>query len=260
MKCGKRKRMGTLAAIFILSFTIGSNSSGETAKLSPPPGPVPVHAPPLPPAPVGLIERGPAAGNRVAITFDACQTADKPASFDAKIWRVLVEKKVKATIFLGGRWMESHPEETKMIGKNPLLEIGNHSYVHPDFKKLSADRMREELQKTQDIQWRLMGKQGVVFRFPFGTYDDRGLKVVAAMGLRPIQWSVVSGDPDPKVQAGPMIREVLAQTRPGSIIIFHINGRGWHTAEALPAIVDGLRKKGLELVTVSELMGFAPPP
>ena len=51
-----------------------------------------------------------------------------------------------------------------------------------------------------------------------------------------------------------MITRVISQTRNGSIIIMHINGRGWHTAEALPTIIAKLREQGYELVTVSQLL------
>ena len=215
----------------------------------------PAPAPALPPVRPGLIESGPSSIPKVAITFDACDRGHG-SRFDQQVWAVLMEKKVKATIFLGGKWMENHPAETRMIGKSELIEIGNHSYNHPDFRKLTDERVREQLRKTQALEWQLMGKQGRLFRFPYGSYDERSLKIAAELGLYAIQWSVVSGDPSPSVRARAMVREVLRQAKNGSIIIFHINGRGWHTAEALPAIIDGLRAKGLEPVTVSELLGL----
>jgi peptidoglycan/xylan/chitin deacetylase (PgdA/CDA1 family) len=212
-------------------------------------------APGLPPVPAKLIFHGDRARPRTAITFDACETR-KTTGFDRDIWSVLMEKRAKATIFLGGKWMESHPEETKMIGASDLVEIGNHSYIHPNFRKLSRKQMEEEIKRTQDIQWKLLGRQGRVFRFPYGKYNENSIKAVAEMGLYPIQWDVASGDPDQKIDAEWMKEIVFSKTQNGSIIIFHINGRGWNTAEALPDIIDELREKGFELVTVSELMGF----
>lgn len=47
---------------------------------------------------------------------------------------------------------------------------------------------------------------------------------------------------------------VLSQTQDGSIVIMHVNGRGWHTAEALPAIITGLRERSFRLVTITELL------
>jgi hypothetical protein len=51
-----------------------------------------------------------------------------------------------------------------------------------------------------------------------------------------------------------MIRAVVGHARSGSIIVFHINGRGWKTHEALPAILSGLRERGFRFVPLSELM------
>ena len=65
---------------------------------------------------------------------------------------------------------------------------------------------------------------------------------------------MVSGDPSAKATTDGMIHVVLGQARPGSIIIFHINGRGWKTHEALPAILTGLRERGFRFVPLSELM------
>ena len=54
------------------------------------------------------------------------------------------------------------------------------------------------------------------------------------MGLLPIQWDVSSGDPASAVSAATIAHNVLDSVRPGSIVLFHANGRGWHTEAALP--------------------------
>jgi peptidoglycan/xylan/chitin deacetylase (PgdA/CDA1 family) len=51
-----------------------------------------------------------------------------------------------------------------------------------------------------------------------------------------------------------MVHAVVSKARPGSIIIFHINGRGWKTAEALPTILRHLRERGFRFVRLSGLM------
>lgn len=235
---------------------VDSVSSGSTMDAGPGGnGP----APALPPRPVGLVLNGDRSLAKVAVTFDACESRS-PTRFDQAIWDVVQDKKIKITVFLGGKWMESHPEETAMLARSPLVEIGNHSYGHPDFRKISSDQAREEIKRTQDIQWKLTGTQGVVFRFPYGRYDQRSLEIVAESGLYAIQWDTVSGDPDKRVDAGMMTDMVLDEVKNGSIIIFHINGRGWHTAEALPKICDELRARGFEFVTVSELMEYETAP
>ncbi len=214
-----------------------------------------VHrAPPLPPVRPQLVTQGSASGGkRITLTFDACQTA-KPAGFDARIAQILRRTHTPATLCLGGRWMETHPEITRSLGRDPLFELGNHSYIHPHMTKVSPARMRTEMQRTQDIMYGLTGHQGVLFRPPYGEYNALVEQTAARLGLRTLTWSLVTGDPDPHVTAPRIVRAVLARARPGAIVIMHINGRGWHTAQALPVLIPALRARGYRFVTVSQLL------
>jgi peptidoglycan/xylan/chitin deacetylase (PgdA/CDA1 family) len=85
-------------------------------------------------------------------------------------------------------------------------------------------------------------------------YTPQATQEVYRLGLTPIQWDVVSADPAPLMSAKALTRRVLATAQGGSIVIMHVNGRGWHTAEALPGIIAGHRERGLRLVTVSQLL------
>lgn len=222
-----------------------------------PPTPIPsrtrTFSPSNTPSPL-LITHGPRTRPEVALTFDACQSSTRPAGFDAAIVRVLTETHTPATMFLSGLWVQSHPTETQLLASVPYFELGNHSWSHPDFAVISLAQMAGEITRTQAIIRRVAGRESTLFRFPFGTYRDEALPLIASHGLRTIQWDVVSGDPDPNVSATAMTREVLRQTQNGSIVIMHVNSRGWHTAEALPAIIAGLRERGFALVTVSRLL------
>jgi peptidoglycan/xylan/chitin deacetylase (PgdA/CDA1 family) len=189
----------------------------------------------------------------VALTFDACQTR-KATGYDAEIVRILQETHTPATFFLGGRWMETHAEATRQLAQEPLFELGNHSYLHPHLRRLTEEQIRAELTKTQAILLRLTGRQGRLFRAPYGEYDERVLRIAAEEGLVTVQWEVVSGDPDRGATADRLIRAVVPRCQNGSIIIMHVNGRGWHTAEALPEIIRRLHKAGFQFVTVSDLL------
>lgn len=214
---------------------------------------------PLAPEERDLIMNGPQDKLYVALTFDAGQSPDYPAGYDKGIERVLIETQTPATIFLGGDWMQEnqlHKDKTKELYYNPLFELGNHGFAHLDFASITVAEMHPEIDETQRIMWELTGFQPTLFRFPYGTYTEEALEVVQDHGLRAIQWDVVSGDPDPNITAEAMIPWVLQQVQPGSIIIMHMNGRGWHTAEALPTIIETLKGDGYEFVTVSELLGL----
>jgi len=145
------------------------------------------------------------------------------------------------------------------LSADPLIEFGNHSYDHPHMSRLGNHDMELEVDETEAVLGRY-GKRGVAFRPPFGDFNARMLDVVRDRGLPVVSWDVVSGDPAAATTTEGMIREVERRTRSGSIVIFHINGRGHKTAEALPRILRELRERGFSFVHLSELLGGAPVP
>lgn len=202
-----------------------------------------------------LISHGARNRSQVALTFDVCQTPGRPAGFDRGLLEILRREKVPATFFIGGDWLRTHPAEGRELAEVDYFELANHSWGHPDLRRLDAATIAGEIERTETALVEVSGRASRrLFRLPFGYYDDAVLRAAAATGVRVIQWDVVSGDPDPKVGAAAMSKAVLAQVRNGSILIFHANGRGHNTAAALPAILDGLRARGLEPVTVSRLL------
>lgn len=211
---------------------------------------------PIPIAKRGLITHGPRSGKNVALTFDLCQSQGATSGFDPEIVRILSDSETPATFFPGGLWMRDHRDETRALAGNPLFELGNHSWSHPDFSRIPPERMAEEIRETQRTMWELLGYQTRLFRFPYGRYSEKALDVIGQNGLYPIQWDVVSGDPDPRIHADRMAHWVLSRMKPGSIVIMHANGRGRHTAKALLPIIHGLRGKGYAPATVSRLLGL----
>lgn len=156
--------------------------------------------------------------------------------------------------------MRTHPEETKTLASNPTFELGNHSWSHPNFETLSAEEMSREIEMTEDVLVQLTGRHSHLFRLPGGTYNDLSLQVIAEHGLYTIQWDSVSGDPDPAFDSATILAEIQRTARKGSIVIMHANRRGWHTAEALPSVIEYLQNMGWTLVTVSQLIGLEPKP
>ncbi len=212
------------------------------------------QAPKLPSVPAVVIAHGSREIKSVALTFDACATR-KPSHYDERVTNVLVDTKTPATIFLGGKWMEEEPEHTKYLASLPQFELGNHSFLHPHMTKVSKERMQEELRWTQEVMYTLTGRQATLFRPPYGEYDSTVVKVAAEMGLRTIEYDLPSGDPDIHATKEKLIEYVASQAKNGSLIVMHINQHGWHTAEALPDIIAGLRNRGFRLVAVVELIG-----
>ncbi len=200
-----------------------------------------------------IVEHGPRNGGKVALTFDACPTG-KPDEYDEQVAEVLLREKVPATIFMSGRWVEKNPEKAKFLAAQQQFEIAAHSYYHPHMMEKPDDRDMREFKATQAVIRKVTGKTPRYFRPPYGEVDERVAKLAAQAGLVTIQYDIPSGDPDPGLSPQRIARTVLRDAKGGSIIVFHMNRNGLHTAEALPEIIEGLRKKGFKLVTVGELL------
>ena len=200
-----------------------------------------------------IIEHGPRASRSIALTFDACPTtlADE---YDKDVIETLLREKVPATLFLSGRWVEKNPAAAKFLADQPQFEIAAHSYYHPHLLEKTDDRILREMKRTQAIIKRTTGRTPRYFRPPFGEVDERVAKLALTAGLTTIQYDIASGDPDPGLSPRRIVRTVLKDAKGGSIIVFHMNRNGVHTAEFLPEIIDGLRKMGFTLVTVGELL------
>jgi peptidoglycan/xylan/chitin deacetylase (PgdA/CDA1 family) len=189
----------------------------------------------------------------IALSFDACPTGSKN-QFSRAIADILLETKTPATIFLSGSWVKHDTAATRLLASDSLIELGNHSYTHPHLLQMSIEKMRQELERTQEIINSLTGQRPFLFRAPYGEVNDTLVNVARELGLATVQFDVESGDPDTAFTSEKLIKWVTEKSRNGSIVIMHINNRGWHTAQALPAIIQFLRDKGYELVKVSALM------
>ncbi len=216
----------------------------------------------------------------VALTFDLCEQPSEIAGYQGGIVDFLRKNRIRATFFAGGKWMLSHRERTQQLMTDPLFETANHSWEHRNLRNLSGTALTDEIKNAQlayeQVREELEAKQCVApgtrtpaserapkrlgyFRFPFGACSPQALDEVAGMGLLPIQWDVSSGDPARAVTAAEITQNVVESVRPGSIVLFHANGRGYHTDEAVPGIVAALKAKGYEFVTVTELMAAGEP-
>lgn len=209
--------------------------------------------PPLPAVAPRIIYHGSRQESRLALTFDAC-AAQAKSGYDERLIRVLVERQIPATLFLGGKWMAEHPEATRHLGSCKHFELANHSYLHPHMTRLPAVRVQQEIWRTQAIMYSLTGRQALLFRAPYAEIDEGVAQTAAQMGLTSIQYDLASGDPDSAATADRLIQNVSQRARNGSIIVMHMNGRGWHTAEALPAIIEALNRRGFVFTTVGDLI------
>ncbi len=202
---------------------------------------------------IELIYHGSRQENKIAITFDACPSIIR-GGFDKDIVNTLIDSGVPATFFLSGKWIQKHKQEVKFLNSIPFFEIGNHSYTHANLCRLSIDSIKQELILTEKLIKEITGTSIKLFRPPYGKINNNITQTAHSLGFTTVMYDVVSGDPDSTITPDALINYVNSRTSNGSIIIMHVNGRGWHTAKALPNIFHYLKKKGFIFVRVSELI------
>ena len=157
---------------------------------------------------------------------------------------------VKTTFFLVGFWVDKYPEYVKEI-HNRGHEVGNHSSNHPYMTKLSNDQIAEELNKTGSKIFELTGEKPILFRPPYGDYNDNVIKICRENGYYAIQWDVDSLDwKELGTQA--VVDRVTRNVSDGSIVLFHNNAK--YVSEYLPLVLAKLKEEGYEIVPVSELI------
>ena len=241
--------------------------------------PLQQHAP-LAPDRRGSIRRVDIADGRkaIALTLDICEIRGEVSGYDGGVFDTLRSEGVKATLFTGGKWMHSHLSRTQQLMTDPLFEIASHGFAHRNVRKLDITQLaeeilgpqrayeaiRERLSETQcakrvDNPMQSVAPRINLYRFPFGACNEAALQAVNDAGLAAIQWDVSIGDADQGSSAIVLAARIVRNAKPGSIIIAHANGRGWHTAEALRIAIPKLKAKGFEFVTVSELLELGKP-
>lgn len=247
----------TVVAVVVVGLT------SACARVELPPEPEPVHEKKVePPEPIAsfvppVVHNGLRAEMRVALTFDACPTTSE---YDDRITKILKQTQTPATIFMSGAWVKRSPQIALELANSPLFELGNHSWAHKHMTKLEPAKALNELLQTQAEIYDLTGQVPTYFRPPFGEFDAQLASVVGQAGMTTIEFDLASGDPDEHATKEKLVAWVLKKAQPGSIIVMHINHKQFPTADALPEIIQGLRKRGYELVTVGKLLKERPPP
>ena len=193
--------------------------------------------------PIYRVER---ADNKIAVTFDvAWENSNTDELLD-----ILSDYDAKATFFITGDWCDRYPDDVKKFA-DAGHEIENHSDQHPHVEGINVNDLINDTRECSRKIKMLTGKEPVLYRAPYGEYDDSLLTTLEGMGLKTIQWDVDSVDWN-KPTAEQIIKKVLDNTKSGSILLFHNDLQ--NTTEALPNVLKGLKEKGFEFVTVDELI------
>lgn len=183
---------------------------------------------------------------RVAISFDAAWGSDKTK----RIVDICSEYGIRATFFLTGFWIDANQDALRYIYEHGF-ELGNHSENHYNMSGLSKEKQKQEITSVNEKIKAVTGVYPILFRAPFGDYNNNLLKGIEELNMYCIQWDVDSLDWK-GLSADELINRVVPKVKNGSIVLFHNNSD--HIVEALPAIIEGIMSKGYSLVSIGDLI------
>ncbi len=204
--------------------------------------------------PTEIITRLPTRDSVIALTFDACESVT-PSYIDTSVLQYIIRSELPATLFISGRFAERNKQTIAEISALPFIEIENHSYDHVlHMERLPLTQVFTDVERARKTLDGLSPAETRFFRFPGGHYDTHSLLAVSQMKYQVVHWSYPSGDADPAIPEKRIIEWNVSQARPGSILIFHINGRGYKTRRTLPVIVDELKKRGYRFALLKDYL------
>lgn len=183
--------------------------------------------------------------NKISISFDAAWGGDKTLG----ILDLLDEYNIKTTFFLVDIWTQKYPDLVKEIVARGH-EIGNHSTSHPQMSKLNETQIAKELNTQADNVLAIAGVRPVLFRPPYGDYNNRVITTARAQGFVPIQWSVDSLDW--KNRGAQEIINRATKVKSGDIVLFHNDSQ--YILDALPAVLKYYAENGYSVVPISEIL------
>ncbi|MDQ6650479.1 MAG: polysaccharide deacetylase family protein [Actinomycetota bacterium] len=254
MPLSRRALLGAAAAAVAAACSAERSTRRATPAASSPAG---GGTPPSPPAagqtpvatgPAVEVLRGSSNRPEVALTFHGAGSA----ALATALLNEAERGGARLTVLAVGSWLQDNPQLARRI-LDGGHELGNHTFTHPSLGQLSETAVTKEVAGCADVLTKLTGSRGAYFR-PSGI--DRAtplmLAVAGAAGYR----TSLGFDVDPRDYQDPgsaaVGQRLLAAVRPGSVVSLHLGHQG--TVDALPAILDGLRGKGLRPVTVSTLL------
>jgi peptidoglycan-N-acetylglucosamine deacetylase len=186
----------------------------------------------------------------VALTFDDGPEPD----WTPRVLDTLDGLSATATFFVVGERLLRNASLIR--GRYGRHEVGNHTFTHSDLAQRDEAAVRSELRKCHDAIGSVLDRRPVLMRPPWGHLGGTTLTVADEFDYDVVMWSYVM--PEKKFQADPpgIVKQTVDAARPGAILLAHDVGDPVRlvTIDNLTRIIKGLRAKGLELVTVSQLL------
>lgn len=190
------------------------------------------------------------AGGMVALTFD-----DGPGPQTLDVLEELQREHTVATFFVMGMNAKTNPDTVRALYAAGM-QIGNHTWSHPQLARLSASKQLSQLKRTQDEIASIIGVRPRFYRPPYWSWTPLTAREGGELGMIGVLFSVDTGDwRKPGTDA---IIKAALKAQDGDVIAFHdAGGDRTQTVDSIAPIIVALRARHLEPVTLDRLYGGA---
>lgn len=181
----------------------------------------------------------------IALTFD-----DGPGAGTRRILNALDEAGGRATFCMVANRLGDYAETARKVAEQGS-EIATHTWDHSNLTKLSAERVREELNRSLNAIERATGVRPTVLRPPYGSVNAEVKEACGELGLVIANWNIDPEDWKTRDASG-IRRHILDNAKDGAIVVCH--DLYPETASAMESAIRELSERGYQLVTVSEML------
>lgn len=169
---------------------------------------------------------------------------------------VLDRRDIKTTMFIVGSWAEAYPYWIQEMSDRGH-EVANHTYSHGNLREMSAEQVRDELERTEAVVQRLIGKTTKPWlRPPFGSRSDVSMEASLAGGWTTVIWSGSSDDWRVEYDEDAICQSLLDTSYAGGILYAHT------MRPEMPAAIDrylgAMQAQGFTFVPLTVLLSANP--
>lgn len=198
----------------------------------------------------------------IALTFDACG-GPKGSGYDAEIIYYLRQHNIPATLFINARWIDANYYRFMALSKLPLFEIENHGYLHKPLSVIgrsawgikgtaSPGEVVDEVYMNKLKIAKLTGRTPKFFRPGTAYFDEVAVKIVYKLGQKPVNYNIL-GDAGATFNRQ-QVKNALLSSKPGSIVIMHLNQPKAQTFEGMKDAIPILQKQGYKFVKLEDYL------
>jgi peptidoglycan-N-acetylglucosamine deacetylase len=212
-----------------------------------------------PAAPGAIVVHGPRERPRFALSFD-----DGPSGCTEALLEALERRATRATFFMVGSQVELDPGRARAV-LAAGHEVGSHSMEHLDHQHAPRSEAVADMVDGAVAIERALGVEPRLYRAPYGHFAPGTLAEAERRGWTCVSWSAEGVDWRAGETAHALFERIAPDLAPGAIVLLH-DGRREQAVdcermiEALGMVLDEATRRGLEPVTVGELLGLSAGP